>query len=102
MKVGDFIITPAEDSSQLWYGRVTTKPYYDPDSEDIRHHGRPWPHRRKVDWARHTLDRNKFPTPLQNAMKFAALTVFQVKYREEFLDAVVNALWPIGRWRAAD
>lgn len=102
MKVGDFIITPAEDPSQLWYGRVTTKPYYDPDSEDIRHHGQPWPHRRKVDWARHTLDRNKFPTPLQNAMKHAQLTVFQVKHREEFLGTVVNALWSIGRWSAAD
>ena len=97
MKTGDFVITPAKDSSQLLYGRVATEPYYDPNSEDILHNGQPWPHRRKVEWAKRPLDKNHFSEEFSNTMR-AALTVFAIRHREEFLSAIVNELWANARW----
>ncbi len=84
-KPGDYIITPAEDPSQLWYGRVVSGPYYDWQADDIRHNGHPWPHRRKVDWTKTPVYRDDFSAPFQNALKRAQLTVFQIKRRAEFL-----------------
>jgi predicted Mrr-cat superfamily restriction endonuclease len=75
---GDIVLTPMRDSTKLLMGRVQSGYYYDPspDSE--------FPHRRKVKWSAEPLSRGVFSVPLQNTLR-AALTVFQVRQREEIL-----------------
>ena len=94
IKPGDFIITPTKEYTLLRYGRVESSVYYNPEPDD----GCPFPHRRQVDWAKRPLNSKEFPEKLYNAMKFAELTVFSVRRREEFLAAVVKTLWSRARW----
>lgn len=94
IKPGDYIVTPTGEHTLLRYGRVESEVYYKPEPDD----GCPFPHRRRVDWAKRPLNSKEFPEKLYNAMKYAQLTVFSVHHRDEFLAAVVKALWPTGRW----
>ena len=93
VNVGDYVITPEKNSSQLWYGRVTSQPYRKDNPND----GCPWPNRRKVDWAKHPLDRNVLTKPFQQSLKNTQLAVFEIRHREEFLATVVKMLWPYAR-----
>ena len=90
IKPGDYIVTPTGEHTLLRYGRVESEVYYKPEPDD----GCPFPHRRRVDWAKRPLNSKEFPEKLYNAMKYAQLTVFSVHHRDEFLAAVVKALWP--------
>ena len=94
--VGDYVITPGEDSSELWYGRIVSKTYQKNNPND----GCPWPSRRKVDWAAQPLDRNELPDPLQKSLMHTQQAVFQIRHREEFLSAVLKTLWPYARLRS--
>ena len=93
INVGDYVITPGTDSSQLWYGLVASKTYRKDNPDD----GCPWPNRRKVDWAKQPLDRTIFAEPFQKSLKHTQLAVFEIRHREEFLAAVVKMLWPYAR-----
>ena len=93
MNPGDYIITPTTDSALLRYGSVLSGPYYKPDPND----GCPFPHRRKVDWAKHPLNKKNFSKEFRNTMQ-SAMTIFSIRHREEFLGSVVKALWPNARW----
>ena len=97
INVGDYVIAPGEDSSQLWYGRIASKTYHKDNPDD----GCPWPNRRKVNWAAQPLDRNELPESLQRSLMHTQQAVFEVRHREEFLAAVVNTLWPYARLRRA-
>ena len=94
IKPGDYVITPTKEHTLLRFGRVESSVYYQPEPDD----GCPFPHRRQVDWAKRPLDSREFPEKLCNSMKFAELTVFSVRHREEFFAAVIEALWPNARW----
>ena len=50
IQIGDYVITPAKESSQLWYGQVRSELYYESDPGD----GCYFRHRRKVHWAEKT------------------------------------------------
>ena len=93
INVGDFVITPGSDSSQLWYGRVESKTYHVEKPSDPC----PWPHRRKADWAEQPLDRNELAEPIQKSLMHTQLAIFEIRHREEFLAAVVRKLWPYAR-----
>ena len=93
INVGDYVITPEKDPSQLWYGRITCEAYHKDNPNDSC----PWPNRRRVDWAKQPLDRNELSEPLQKSLKHTQLAVFEIRHRDEFLSAVVNALWPYAR-----
>ena len=90
INVGDYVITPEQNASQLWYGRVVSKPYRIDNPND----GCPWPNRRKVDWAKQPLDRNALAEPFQKSLKHTQLAVFEIRHREAFLAAIVKMLWP--------
>ena len=94
IKPGDYIVTPTAKYTILRFGRVKSGVYYKPEPDD----GCPFPHRRKVDWAKRPLNSQEFPRKLYDAMKFPQLTVYSVQHREEFLAAVVESLWPNARW----
>ena len=79
----DYIITPAEHPSQLWYGLVKSSPYFEATPAD----GCPYKHRRTVFWENPPLNRNDFSVPFQQAMK-AAKAAFAISEREEFFNAI--------------
>ncbi len=81
IKASDYVITPAADTEWLHYGKVTGTPtYYYSDPGD----GCPYPHRRKVEWAKKRLTRSEFSVPFQNTIR-SSLTVFGISQRDEFL-----------------
>ena len=84
MRGGDYVITPTEDSKWLRYGRVVDGQsyYYQPPDDDCR-----YAHRRKVEWAAEPLNRLELSIPLQSTLQ-SALTVFEVKQRQEFRQSV--------------
>ena len=84
IRAGDYVITPAQDSEWLHYGRIGDEaPYYHADAAD----GCPYPHRRPVDWDRKRLRRSERSVPFQHNLR-AMLTVYAVSRREEFLAAI--------------
>ena len=84
IKPGDYIITPTKDNAFQRYGRVESSLYYEQAPND----GCPFPHRRKVDWADQPVKISEFSQPLEVALKFGALTVYEIQQRDEFLTAV--------------
>lgn len=84
MKPGDYVITPAKDTELLYYGRLAESPSY---TFDIGRDGCPFPHRRRVNWAKEPLKRYSLSVPFQNTMR-SSLTVFSVSQRDEFLMAI--------------
>jgi hypothetical protein len=81
---GDYVITPASDTEWLHHGRVATQPssyYYAPDDAKC-----PFPHRRRVEWAKDRLKRSEFSVPFQNTIQ-SSLTVFAISQRDEFFSA---------------
>lgn len=81
---GDYVITPANDTEQLYYCVVAPDPsYYYSDVTD----GCPYRQRRKVEWAREPLVRSGLSVPFQNTMR-SSLTVFSVSQRAEFFEAI--------------
>ena len=84
MKPGDYVITPAEDTELLHYGRLGSDPsYFFATGDD----GCPYRHRRRVEWASETLKRSGLSVPFQNTMR-SSLTVFAVSQCDEFLAAI--------------
>lgn len=84
MKPGDYVITPARDTELLFYGRLASTPSYTFSSGGD---GCPFPHRRRVEWAKKPLTRSQLSVPFQNTMR-SSLTVFSVSQRDEFLMAI--------------
>ena len=84
IKPGDYIITPTKDNAFQRYGRVESGLYYERAPND----GCPFPHRRKVDWADQPMKISEFSQPLERALKFGVLTIYEIKQRDEFLTAV--------------
>jgi restriction system protein len=81
IKPGDYVITPRSYTEWLDYGPVQAESlYYSPNTGD----GCPFPHRRKVQWAKAPLRRWDLSIPFQNTLK-ASKTVFHVSHAEEFL-----------------
>lgn len=81
---GDYVVTPAQNTEHVFYGRVLDNPTYlfqpgDPTC--------PYPHRRRVEWATEPLRRGSFSVPLQNTLR-SSLTVFYISQRDEFLSAI--------------
>ena len=86
IKPGDYIITPTSDNALQRYGRVESGLYYEhPPNDDC-----PFPHRRKVDWADRPMKISEFSQPLEKALKFGAMTIYEIKERDEFLTAVAE------------
>ena len=83
IEIGDYVITPTDDTASLRYGRVTSDPSYVESPAD----GCPFPHRRKIDWAKQPLNRQALSVPFQNTLR-SSLTVFAVRHHEEFLSAI--------------
>lgn len=84
IKAGDYVITPDADTEWLHYGKVLPDPsyYYSPADDGCRFH-----HRRHAEWSVERLKRGNFSVPFQNTMR-AALSVFFVSQRDEFLAAI--------------
>ncbi len=80
---GDYVITPTVDTSTLRYGKVASAPYYVESVPD----GCPYRHRRTVEWVDIPLHRAGFSMPFRYTLG-AAMTVFAISHREEFLDAI--------------
>ncbi len=77
---GDYIITPPDNTQWLYYGEVEAELlYYDPDTKDC-----PFPHRRKVQWAKEPLRRQEFSVPFLKTLQ-TGKTVFYVDHLAEFL-----------------
>ena len=95
INIGDYVITPGQNSSQLWYGQIVSKTYYEEHPKDAC----PWANRRKVDWVKEPLDRHRLHEPLQKSLKHTQQAVFKISHREEFLASVVKTLWPYARLR---
>ena len=83
-KPGDYIITPALDSKQLYHGKVLDEPYYYKSGGDEC----PFPHRRRVKWASEPLHRSELSTAFQETMRTTTKTVFNVIHVGEFLTAI--------------
>lgn len=84
---GDYVITPAADTEWLQYGQVAESPSYFYATEDD---GCPYPHRRRVKWAKEKLSRSSFSVPFQNTIR-SSLTVFSISQRDEFLAIIGKA-----------
>lgn len=84
IKAGDHVITPAADTELLHYGRIAPDPSYMYFKGDDGCHYR---HRRRTEWAHHTLKRSGLSVPFQNTIR-SSLTVFAISQRDEFLVAV--------------
>ena len=84
ISAGDYVITPASNTEQLYYGVVGPDPsYYYSDTAD----GCPYRQRRKVAWAKQSLVRGGLSVPFQNTMR-SSLTVFSVSQRAEFFEVI--------------
>lgn len=84
MRVGDYVITPSENSDTLYFGKVKDGPYrFEPDPKDTC----PYRHRRDVEWSKKTVSRSTFSVPFQNTIR-SSLTVFSVSQASEFLTAI--------------
>ena len=84
IQAGDWVITPEENRHILRYGQVEPgNCYYAPGTPD----GCPYPMRRKIAWVQSPLLRDSLSMPLQYALR-ASKTVFAVKHREAFLEAI--------------
>lgn len=81
---GDYVITPANNTEQLYYGVVGPDPsYYYSDTSDRC----PYRQRRKVAWVKQSLVRSGLSVPFQNTMR-SSLTVFSVSQRAEFFEVI--------------
>ena len=84
IQAGDYVVTPAADTEWLNYGEIADNPsYYYTDAND----GVPHPHRRRVAWSDHRLNRSEFSVPFQNTIR-SSLTVFTISRQEEFLSRI--------------
>lgn len=81
---GDYVITPANNTEQLYCGVVAPDPSY---SYSGTSDGCPYRQRRKVAWMKEPLVRSGFSVPFQNTMR-SSLTVFSVSQRAEFFEAI--------------
>jgi restriction system protein len=87
IRAGDYVITPANDTELLYYGRVAADPsYVYATTED----GCRYRQRRRVDWVKQPVKRGEFSVPFQNTMR-SSLTVFAVSQRSEFLTTIGRA-----------
>jgi restriction system protein len=87
IRAGDYVITPANDTELLYYGRVAADPsYVYATTED----GCRYRQRRRVDWVKQPVKRGEFSVPFQNTMR-SSLTVFAISQRSEFLTAIGRA-----------
>ncbi len=84
LQVGDYVITPSQNSDRVHYGVVTEQPgyFYQPGDTNC-----PFPHRRSIAWSDKLISRSDFSVPLQNTLR-SSLTVFAVSQRDEFLAAI--------------
>lgn len=82
VKIGDYVITPGKNTEDLYYGKVESKYYNDPNDD-----GCPYPHRRKVEWKETPISRYDLSIPLQNTLR-SSLTVYYVKQENAFLEAI--------------
>lgn len=80
VKIGSYVVTPAEETSTLIVGRLISEYYYEPHPMDS-----PFPHRKKVEWFKKPLLRNTLSVPAQNSIR-SSLTVFQLTPPHEFLE----------------
>ena len=84
LRVGDYVITPTDNSKWLRYGQVTGHyEHIPPDGVG----GCPYRHRRTVQWTDHFLDRTEFSIPFQLTFR-TPLTVFAAKHHAEFLERI--------------
>ncbi len=81
IKEGDYVITPDQDTDNLFYGIVKSDYYY--EKEDAC----PYPHRKKVKWKNEPLLRSDLSVPLQNTLR-SSLTVFGISQEYEFLEKI--------------
>jgi restriction system protein len=89
IKPGDIVVTPSYDPDCIYWGKVKDGGVrYEPQSLD----GCPFPHRRPVEWNKDSLQRNQFSTPLKYSMG-SSLTVFAVKHKQDFLEAIGHKEW---------
>ena len=86
MKPGDYVITPAEESEYLRWGRLKDEPYRYEQPAD----GCPYWHRRPVDWSGTKLQRSQFSVPFQNTIR-SSLTVFAIDHKNEFFEKIGEA-----------
>lgn len=90
MSVGDWVITPTDNTEWLRYGRLGDgSPYDDASGDD----GCPYRHRRSANWVEQPLRRSGLPVPLQNTLKSHG-TVFSVSQRQSFLEAIGERVPP--------
>lgn len=83
MKIGDMVITPADDNAHLYHGVVTGQVIDVPPGTDDC----PFRHRRAVKWAKTPIKRQSLSIPLQNTLR-SSLTIFGVSHKEEFYAAI--------------
>ncbi|WP_338874933.1 restriction endonuclease [Spirosoma sp. SC4-14] len=83
IKPGDYVITPAADTSILHYGQVEANPYFLGTDAD----GCPFTQRKRVRWSPGVLRRSTLSIPMQNTLG-SSLTVFQISNDAEFFEAI--------------
>ena len=82
IQVGDYVITPSEDTNYIYYGIVQGN-YYKGTAAD----GCNFLQRRKVKWEPKPILRSQFSVPFQNSIR-ATLTVFKVDHLRNFLETI--------------
>ena len=87
MQEGDYVLTPAADTTLLHYGCLADGRSYIDDASDS-----PYPVRRHVKWVG-TLNRSGLSVPFQNTIR-SSLTVFAVSQRDEFLVVIGQGVLP--------
>lgn len=109
IKPGDYVITPSKDTDFVYYGEIEENPYFYGGTED----GCPYPHRKKVKWAKAPIQRSAFSVPFQNTIR-SSLTVFTVSHKKTFSkplagkilylqrkgrsNSIITKLYSIGYW----
>lgn len=84
LQVGDYVVTPTDNSKWLQYGQITGEyEHVSPESLGVC----PYRHRRTVQWTNHFLDRTEFSIPFQLTFR-SPVTVFDAKHHAEFLELI--------------
>lgn len=83
IKANDYVITPARETNNIYWGIVLEEPYYYSDMND----GCPFIHRRKVKWNKEPVQRKQFSVPFQNSIR-SSLTVFSIKHKNDFFKII--------------
>lgn len=83
IKAGDYVITPAQNTEFIYFGKVEENAYFYVNKPD----NCPYLHRKKVKWSRTPIQRSQFSVPFQNTIR-SSLTVFSINHKKNFFTTI--------------